>query len=349
WEKTYYPKTRESIAISALPEGEAWYAHAVREHTTTRLSPKEIHAIGLAEVARLRKAMEQAKREAGFEGSLGDFFRFLRSDPRFFHGDARSLLREYRDVCKRIDAELPRVFGTLPRLPYGVAEIPAHEAPSATTAYYQPGSPAVGRSGLFYANTWRLETRPTWEMEALSIHEAMPGHHLQIARAQELEGLPRFRNEFGPTAFVEGWALYAESLGPALGLYADPYSRFGQLTYEMWRAVRLVVDTGIHAFGWSRQQAIDYFLENAGKQEHDVTVEVDRYITWPGQALAYKIGELKIKELRAHAERELGDRFDIRAFHDTVLGSGAVPLAVLERNVNAWVASTRATQEAPAR
>lgn len=340
WMRDYYPKTRESISISALPEGKAWYAHAVRHHTTTDMTPEAIHALGLSEVKRIRAAMEQVKSEAGFEGSMEDFFRFLRSDPRFYHTDAPSLLRAYRDICKRIDAGLPRLFGTLPRLPYGVSEVPAHVAPSATTAYYQPGSPGAGRAGLFFANTYRLETRPTWEMEALSAHESVPGHHLQIALGQELEGLPKFRTESGYTAFVEGWALYSESLGPDLGLYQDPYSRFGQLTYEMWRAVRLVVDTGIHAFGWSRQQAIDYFMQNAGKQEHDVTVEVDRYITWPGQALAYKIGQLKIRELRTRAETALGERFDVRAFHDVVLGSGALPLAVLERNVDIWIAAT---------
>ena len=340
WSRDYYPKTRESISISALPEGKAWYAHAVRHHTTTDMTPEAIHALGLSEVKRIRAAMEQVKSEAGFEGSMEEFFHFLRTDPRFYHTDAPSLLRAYRDICKRIDAGLPRLFGTLPRLPYGVSEIPAHVAPSATTAYYQPGSPGAGRAGLFFANTYRLETRPTWEMEALSAHESVPGHHLQIALGQELEGLPKFRTESGYTAFVEGWALYSESLGPDLGLYQDPYSRFGQLTYEMWRAVRLVVDTGIHAFGWSRQQAIDYFMQNAGKQEHDVTVEVDRYITWPGQALAYKIGQLKIRELRTRAETALGERFDVRAFHDVVLGSGALPLAVLERNVDTWIAAT---------
>lgn len=345
WTRDYYPRTRESIAISALPEGQAWYAHAVRHHTTTDMTPEAIHALGLSEVKRIRAAMDAVKAEAGFTGSMEEFFHFLRTDPRFYHTDAPSLLRHYRDICKRIDAGLPRLFGTLPRLPYGVAEIPAHTAPAATTAYYQPGSPDAGRAGLFYANTYRLETRPTWEMEALSVHESVPGHHLQIALAQELENLPRFRTESGYTAFVEGWGLYSESLGPDLGLYQDPYSRFGQLTYEMWRAVRLVVDTGIHAFGWSRQQAIDYFMQNAGKQEHDVTVEVDRYITWPGQALAYKIGQLKIRELRSRAETTLGESFDVRAFHDVVLGSGALPLAVLERNVDAWISARQ--QEKP--
>jgi uncharacterized protein (DUF885 family) len=335
------PRTRERIAATALPDGEAWYAWSVRSHTTTRLTPQQIHATGLAEVKRIRVQMGALMEQTGFAGTLPEFFTFLRTDKRFYYTDARELLRGYRDICKRIDAKLPGLFGTLPRLPYGVAEVPAFAAPSTTTAYYQPGSPQAGRAGLFFANTYRLETRPTWEMEALSAHESVPGHHLQIARAQELEGLPRFRTELGITAFVEGWGLYSESLGPALGLYEDPYSRFGQLTYEMWRAVRLVVDTGMHAYGWSRQQAIDYFLQNAGKQEHDITVEIDRYIVWPGQALAYKIGELKIKELRARAEAALGERFDVRAFHDVVLGSGAVPLAVLERNVDAWIAASR--------
>jgi uncharacterized protein (DUF885 family) len=337
WAKQYMPRTRETIGISALPDGDAWYAWAARNYTTTRLTPKEIHEIGLSEVKRIHEQMIAVMKQSGFKGELPAFFQFLRTDKQFYHTDARALLRDYRDVCKRIDAKLPELFGTLPRLSYGVAEIPAFAAPASTTAYYQPGSPDAGRAGLFFANTYRLETRPTWEMEALSAHESVPGHHLQIARAQELPDLPKWRREFGPTAFVEGWGLYSESLGSELGIYTDPYSHFGQLTYEMWRAVRLVVDTGMHTMGWTRQQAIDYFMQNASKQEHDITVEIDRYIVWPGQALGYKIGELKIKELRRHSEQVLGKRFDVRAFHDVVLGSGAVPLAVLERNVKAWV------------
>lgn len=231
------------------------------------------------------------------------------------------------------------MFGKFPRLPYGVREVPEYSAPSQTTAYYHGGSLKAGRPGWFYANTYKLETRPKWEMEALAIHEAVPGHHLQIALAQEIEGVPKFRKHGHYTAFVEGWGLYSESLGEEMGFYNDPYSKFGQLTYEMWRAIRLVVDTGMHAFGWDRQKAIDYFKANAGRHEHDITVEVDRYIVWPGQALAYKIGELKIKELRKFATKELGDRFDIRGFHDTVLGSGAVPLSILEQNVKNYVAA----------
>jgi uncharacterized protein (DUF885 family) len=247
------------------------------------------------------------------------------------------LMMTYRDIAKRIDAELPRVFATLPRLPYGVDRIPSYAEKSQTTAYYQPGSPQAGRPGIFYANTYNLPARPKWEMEALTLHEAVPGHHLQIAIAQELEDVPEFRRWSGPTAFVEGWGLYAESLGEEMGFYADPYSKFGQLTYEMWRAVRLVVDTGMHALGWSRQEAIDFFMANTGKAEHDIVVEIDRYIVWPGQALAYKLGELKFKELRARAKDRLGDDFDLRTFHDAVLEEGALPLNVLEDRIDRWI------------
>jgi uncharacterized protein (DUF885 family) len=281
--------------------------------------------------------MDSLIRATGFNGNFEAFAKFLRTDPRFFYEDSTSLLDGYRVIAKKIDLELPRFFGKLPRLPYGVLAIPAYDEKFQTTAYYFPGSPDAGRAGVFYANTYDLKSRPKWEMEALTIHEAVPGHHLQIALASELEGVPDFRKYASPTAFVEGWALYSESLGSEMGFYQDPYSKFGQLTYEMWRAVRLVVDTGIHGMGWSRQQAIDYFKANAAKAEHDITVEVDRYIAWPGQALAYKIGELKIKELRAMAQKRLGDKFDVRAFHDAVLENGALPLDVLETKVNEWV------------
>lgn len=333
----YSPRTRESIAASALPDGAAWYAWRVRRMTTTDLTPEQIHALGLAEVARIRAQMEQVKAEAGFQGSLEEFFEFLRTDPRFFYESREALLRGYRDIAKRIDGELPRLFGRLPRLPYGVYPVPEYSERTQTTAYYNSGSLEAGRAGRFYANTYDLKSRPTWEMEALTLHEAMPGHHLQIAIAQELEGVPAFRRHGGFTAFVEGWGLYAESLGPELGLYQDPYSKFGQLTYEMWRAIRLVVDTGIHAKGWSREQAIAFFEQNSSKARHDIVVEVDRYIVWPAQALAYKLGELKLKELRAYATKELGPRFDVRAFHDLVLGQGALPLSVLEARVKEWV------------
>jgi uncharacterized protein (DUF885 family) len=336
-ETEYLPGARESIAARDLPDGEAWYAHNVAVRTTTDFTPQQIHDIGLAEVSRIRGEMEAVIQSTGFEGSFEDFLTFLRTDPRFYHSSAEDLMREYRDIAKRADPELTRLFGVLPRTPYGVIEVPDYAAPSQTTAYYQRGSLKAGRPGYFFANTYALDTRPRWEMEALTLHEAVPGHHLQIAIQQELEDLPWFRQTPSYTAFIEGWGLYSESLGEEMGFYKDPYSKFGQLTYEMWRAIRLAGDTGMHDLGWSRQQAIDFFKENAGKSEHDIVVEIDRYIVWPGQALAYKIGELKIKELRAWATEALGDNFDIRAFHDEVLGKGAVPLSVLEANIRAWV------------
>jgi uncharacterized protein (DUF885 family) len=340
-ENEYLPAARESIAARDLPNGESWYNYDVRMRTTTDLTPEQIHEIGIREVARIHAEMEQVMAETGFKGSFADFLVFLRTDPQFYYTSAEDLVRGYRDIAKRADPALTRLFGVLPRTPYGVIPVPAYAEQSQTTAYYQDGSLKAGRPGYYFVNTYALNTRPRWEMEALTLHEAVPGHHLQISLAQEMDGVPWFRQESSYTAFVEGWGLYAESLGSELGFYQDPYSHFGQLTYEMWRAVRLVVDTGMHYLGWSRQQAIDYFKENAGKQEHDIIVEIDRYIVWPGQALAYKIGELKFKELRAYAEHELGEQFDIRAFHDTVLGAGAVPLNVLEANVHHWVAGQK--------
>ena len=337
----YVPGARETIACGDLPDGKAWYEFNARAMTTTKLSPQEIHNIGLSEVARIRDEMNKVIATSGFKGNFGEFLAFLRNDPQFSYTNAADLLRGYRDICKRADPELARLFGKLPRLPYGVKAIPSYAEKSQTTAYYQPGSPDAGRPGYFYANTYDIKTRLTWEMEALSLHEAVPGHHLQIALAQELEDIPNFRKHGHYTAFVEGWGLYSESLGTEMGFYTDPYSKFGQLTYEMWRAIRLVVDTGMHSMGWTRQQAIDYFLANASKNEHDITVEIDRYIVWPGQALAYKIGELKIKELRATATKELGDKFDIREFHDQILGNAAVPLDVLESRIKQWIASKR--------
>ncbi|MDH4020005.1 MAG: DUF885 domain-containing protein, partial [Xanthomonadales bacterium] len=291
---------------------------------------------------RIRGEMEVVIASSGFEGSFEEFLVFLRTDPQFYHETKEGLLSEYRDIAKRADPELMKLFGKLPRTPYGVIPVPSYAEKSQTTAYYQPGSVEAGRPGNFFANTYALDTRPRWEMEALTLHEAVPGHHLQIALQQELEDVPWFRRVGGYTAFIEGWGLYSESLGVEMGFYQDPYSKFGQLTYEMWRAIRLVVDTGMHHLGWSRQQAIDYFMQNAGKQEHDVIVEIDRYIVWPGQALAYKIGELKIKELRAYATDELGEVFDIREFHDEVLGRGALPLSVLDANIKNWVKTKKA-------
>jgi uncharacterized protein (DUF885 family) len=343
---TYLPAARETIAMSDLPNGRAWYAYQARVYTTTGLTPEQIHQIGLAEVKRIHQQMEEQMAATGFKGSLLEFFTFLRTDPRFFYDRPEDLLTGYRDIAKRIDPELVKLFGRLPRLPYGVIPVPANTEKSQTTAYYEQGSLAAGRPGYFNANTYDLKSRPKWEMEALTAHEAVPGHHLQLSLASEMEGVPNWRRYDDYTAFVEGWGLYAESLGSEIGLYKDPYSKFGQLIYEMWRAVRLVVDTGIHTMGWTRQQAIDYFKQNAGKTEHDIEVEVDRYIVAPGQALAYKIGELKIKELRANAEKELGPKFDVRAFHDQVLGSGALPLDLLEKNVKAWVAEAKVGERA---
>ena len=337
----YIPRSRESVAMSALPNGAEWYAYNVRVQTTTSRTPREIHDLGLSEVKRIRAEMDSVMRAIGFKGDFATFTTMLRTDPQFFYTDSASLVRAYRDIAKRIDPELPKLFGRLPRLTYGVATIPAYAAPSQTTAYYSPGSPESRRPGRFFVNTYKLETRPMWEMEALTAHEAVPGHHLQIAISQELTDIPQFRRYGGYTAFVEGWGLYAESLGPEIGLYEDSYSKFGQLTYEIWRAIRLVIDTGIHSFGWTRQQAIDYFVANSAKTENDITQEVDRYIVWPGQALAYKSGELEIKALRAFAEQQLGDSFDIRAFHDQVLSQGALPLDILDTRVRAWVADQK--------
>jgi uncharacterized protein (DUF885 family) len=333
---TYLPACRESIAATALPNGAAAYAFHVRWQTTTNLTPQQIHEIGLSEVKRIRAEMDKVIASTGFKGSFHEFTEFLRTDPRFFYDKADDLVNGYRIVTKRIDPELAHEFGKLPRLTYGVCVIPEFKAPSQTTAYYQAGAPSAGRPGCYFVNTYNLHARPKWEMEALSLHESVPGHHLQIALAQEMEGQPEFRKHAGYSAFVEGWALYCESLGEELGMYKDPYSKFGQLSYEMWRAVRLVVDTGMHSMGWTRDQAIQFFKDNTGKTDQDITVEVDRYIVWPGQALAYKLGQLKIRQLRTEAEKKLGAKFDARKFHDAVLENGAIPLNVLEARMHRW-------------
>ena len=337
----YLPGARTTIAASDLPDGKAWYAWRIKTRTSTDLTPQQIHDIGLSEVTRIHAEMVRVMAETGFKGTLKEFFAYLRSDPKFYFTDKEELLKAYRDIAKRIDPQLMKLFKTLPRATYGVIPVPTYAEKSQTTAYYNGGSQEAGRPGYFYANTYELNTRPKWEMEPLTLHEAVPGHHLQISLAQEMGDLPEFRRYGGYTAFVEGWGLYSESLGEELGLYTDPYAKFGQLTYEMWRAIRLVVDTGMHSLGWTRQQAIDFFLENAGKSEHDIVVEVDRYIVWPGQALAYKLGELKIKELRAYATKELGPKFDIRLFHDEVLRNGAVPLSVLDSYIRDWVSAQK--------
>jgi prolyl oligopeptidase len=305
------------------------------------MSPDDIHRLGLDEVRRIRDAMQAIIDEVDFSGSFQDFLVLLRNDPQFYFSNPDDLYEAYLATSKRIDPELVRLFGKLPRMPYGVKPIPDSIAPDTTTAYYTSPAADGSRAGIYWVNLYKPEVRPKYEIEVLTVHEAMPGHHLQIALQQELGDLPNFRRYGGFTAFVEGWGLYSESLGYDLGLYEDPYSRFGQLTYEMWRAVRLVVDTGIHYKGWTREQAIDFFKDNAAKTELDIVNEIDRYIGMPGQALAYKIGQLKMQAIRKRAEIALGDKFDVRAFHDELLGAGALPLDLLEQRMDAWIATQR--------
>ena len=337
FERVYLPAARDSVGLSALPDGGAWYEFLARHYTTTEMTPDEIHRLGLDEVKRIRDQMMEIIAEVEFEGDFRAFLTFLRTDSRFYFDDPQDLYDAYLATCKRIDPELVRLFGKLPRMPYGVRPIPDSIAPDTTTAYYTRPAADGSRAGIYWVNLYKPEVRPAYEIEVLSVHEAMPGHHLQLALQQELGDLPKFRRYSGFTAFTEGWGLYSESLGYELGLYTDPYSRFGALTYDMWRAVRLVVDTGIHYKGWTREQAIDFFKANAAKTEHDIVNEIDRYIGNPGQALAYKIGQLKILELRRTAEAQLGENFDVRAFHDELLGAGALPLDLLENRMNAWV------------
>ena len=336
-ERDYLPAARPP-GIGAVPGGKQVYSRLAQHFTTTDLTPDEIHEIGLREVARIRGEMETVIDTVGFKGDITAFNEFLRTDPQFYYETPEALLEGYQAVSKRLDPGLVKLFGKLPRAPYGVRPIPDEEAPDTTTAYYMRPAIDGSRPGWYYVNLYQPEVRPKFEMEVLSVHESVPGHHLQIALAQELTGLPEFRRNGGFTAFIEGWGLYSERLGYDMGLYEDPYSRYGQLVYDMWRAVRLVVDTGIHYFGWSRQKAIDYFIANAAKSEADIINEIDRYIGWPGQALAYKIGQMKMLELRGKAETALGEDFDIRAFHDHMLGAGALPLDILESRMDTWLA-----------
>jgi uncharacterized protein (DUF885 family) len=340
-EKEYLPAGYEAIGAWQFPRGEEFYALRARGFTTTSLTPDEIHELGLKEVARIRAEMEKVVKQLEYKGTFAEFLQELRTDKKHYFTSSDELLAGYQIISKRIDPQLPKLFKRLPRIPYGVEAIPANIAPDTTTGYYREPSLDGRRAGAFFVNLYRPEMRPKYEMEALTLHEAVPGHHLQIALASELTNLPMFRRQASFTAFVEGWALYGESLGPELGCYKDPYSKFGQLTYEMWRAVRLVVDTGMHHKRWTRDRAIVFFRDNTAKTEVDIVNEIDRYIAWPGQALAYKIGELKIRELRQRAEKQLGDKFDLREFHDVVLREGPVPLDVLEELVDAWIAEQK--------
>lgn len=337
--KEYIPAARETISWKEMPNGPAWYNHLVKSHTTTDMTAAELHDLGLKEVSRITVAMNQIREQVKFKGDLKAFNKHLLTHKQFYFTKEEDLLTGYRELAKRIDPELPKLFKTLPRTPYGIRAIPAYKAKETSAAYYTSGSLEGGRPGWFEANTHDLRSRPKWGMEALTLHEAVPGHHLQIALAKEIGDLPEFRKHSGYTVFSEGWALYAESLGEELGFYKDPYSKYGQLSYEMWRAVRLVVDTGIHFHGWSREKAIEYMMAQMPKSRAESEVEIDRYITWPGQALSYKVGQLKIRELRDRATAKLGEKFDLREFHDQVLKNGPLPLEVLEKNIDSWIAS----------
>ena len=334
----YLPAARSSIAASDLPNGRAFYEQRVRSFTTLNLTPQQVHATGHSEVKRIRAEMDAIIRKVGFTGDFKAFVQFLRTDPRFYAETPAALMKEVALILKRMDGELPRLFKTLPRMPYGIKPVPDYIAPSTTTAYYMQPSGDGTRAGFYYVNTYNLKSRPFYELEALSLHEAVPGHHLQLALQQELPNMPAFRRFGGFTAFIEGWGLYAERLGLETGFYTDPYNDFGRLTYEMWRACRLGGDTGMHYLGWTRQQAIDFMAANTALTLLNIENEIDRYISMPGQALAYKTGELKIRELREHACQVLGSKFDIREFHEVVLRDGALPLDVLERVVENWLA-----------
>lgn len=334
----YIPACRQTISASALPEGEAFYAHRVRMFTTLDDSdPQQVHQTGQEEVERITREMKATIQEAGFEGGIKAYIEFLKGHDAFYAKSPEALLEHVAYILKQMDGKLPTLFGRFPRMPYGIREVPDYLAPQLSGAYYEQPAGDGTKAGFFYLNTYDLESQPLYEMEALSLHEAVPGHHFQIALQQEIEDLPPFRRYKGFTAFIEGWALYAERLGLKVGFYQKPASNFGRLNYEMWRALRLVVDTGLHSMGWSRERAVDFIMANSGMTRFTAETEVDRYLVWPGQALAYKAGELKIRELRDHARKALGERFDVRAFHDVVLGSGAVPLTILERQIDAYI------------
>jgi uncharacterized protein (DUF885 family) len=333
----YVPAARPALAWRTTPGGEASYRFLVRQHTTTDMTPDQIHKLGQDEVARIRGLMEQAIAQTGFKGSFAEFLKMLRTDPRFYAHTATELLEKASEIAKRSDDQLPRLFGTLPRLTYGVRPVPAAMAEGYTTGRYWQGSMQTGQAGGYMVNTTHLDQRGLYELPALTLHEAVPGHHLQIALSQELSGLPYFRRNISVTAFTEGWGLYSEFLGEEMGIYRDPYELFGRYSYEMWRACRLVADTGIHWLGWDIEQARRCFTENSALAPHNIQTELERYISWPGQALAYKIGELRFRQLRREAEQALGERFDIRRFHDTLLLGGPLPLDIVEVRVRDWI------------
>ncbi len=333
----YLPACRGPVGAAAMPEGRAFYRDRIKRFTTIDVTPEDLHETGLNENSRIRAEMEAIRASVGFEGDLPAFLQHLRTDPKFYATTPEQLLKEVALILKTADGRLPELFGRLPRIPYGIREIPAYVAPQTTSAYYWPPATDGSRAGFYYVNTYNLSSRPLYQLEALSLHEAVPGHHLQLALQAELTELHPISRESDFTAFIEGWALYSERLGKEIGFYKDPYQEFGRLSMEAWRASRLVVDTGIHWMGWSREQAIQYMTENTALSEHNIVAEVDRYIGWPGQALAYKTGELAIRRIRAEAEERLGDRFDVRAFHDRVLEAGSIPLPLLEDRVNEWI------------
>ncbi|MDR9410240.1 MAG: DUF885 domain-containing protein [Balneolaceae bacterium] len=335
----YIPNTTETIGITEIPGGEEYYNYLIQDHTTIDISADEVHKIGLDEVARIRSEMMEIVESEGYGDDFDAFVKLLRTDDQFYAETPEELLKETAYVLKTIDGKLPELFKTLPRLPYGIEPIPDYLAPRTATAYYSRGAADGTEAGTYAVNTYDLDSRPLYEIPALSLHEAVPGHHLQIALQQELEDLPKFRTTAGYSAFTEGWALYAERLGEEIDMYETPYKKFGQLSYEMWRALRLVVDTGMHAKDWSRDEAIQFMADNSALSLHNIRSEVNRYIFWPGQALAYKMGEIKIRELRAMAEEKLGENFNLREFHDVVLLSGSIPLSVLEGNVLQWIRS----------
>ena len=337
----YLIKSRDSIGIGDVPGGKDYYEYLARYFTTTELTPDEIHQIGLDEIERIRSEMDEIIKQVNWDGDFNSFLNYLRTSPRFYYDNSEDLFNAYLIMSKTIDPLLTKIFKVFPRAPYGVIPIPDESAPFTTTAYYN--SPSPGRPGYFYANLYKPESRPKYEIPVLTVHEAVPGHHFQISIAQELENVPSFRKYQGITAFVEGWGLYSEELGEFMGIYNDPYDKFGQLTYDMWRAIRLVVDTGMHYKGWSREEAVNLFIENSAKSILDINNEVDRYIAWPGQALAYKIGQLKILELRNKAEKLLGDKYDIKDFHYEVLKRGSLPLDLLEFYIDEWINLTLAS------